>query len=189
MGVADVCIRKNDFPLIIFYYIIQNGEHIALFGVCNLNQANNRFYNTMISIRIIHIIHISLKFNQRFFIFSFVNWCLQNGSVGKGICYLHHQIPVFNIQPHNMGKNNKYSRCIDTSLLLFASIKGWITCREKTWKCQNRFIIYVSHAVIIISNIFRKALWKLSLYQCINIQLIYIFTIVKIIELICVDLY
>lgn len=123
MRVADVGIRKNDFPLIIFYYIIQNGEHIALFGVCNLNQANNRFYNTMISIRIIQIIHISLKFNQRFFIFSFVNWCLQNGSVGKGICYLHHQIPVFNIQPHNMGKNNKYSRCIDTSLLFICLYK------------------------------------------------------------------
>lgn len=107
------------------YYIIQNGEHIALFRVCNLNQANinNRFYNTMISIRIIQIIHISLKFNQRFFIFSFVNWCLQNGSVGKGICYLHHQIPVFNIQPHNMGKNNKYSRCIDTSLLFICLYK------------------------------------------------------------------
>lgn len=135
----------------------------------------------MISIRIIQIIHISLKFNQRFFIFSFVNWCLQNGSVGKGICYLHHQIPVFNIQPHNMGKNNKYSRCIDTSLLFICLNKRLNYMQGKNLKMSKQ--IYY----ICLPCSYYYFIWKL--YQCMNIQLIYIFTIIKIIELICVDLY
>lgn len=58
-----------------------------------------------------------------------------------------------------------------------------------TWKCQNRFIKRLLHAVISISNILRNVHGKLSLYQCINIQLNCIFNIIKIIELFGVDLY